>query len=527
MNVTAHPPLQALPGAIRRLIARIGPGPLLAAGLFPHVVAIGLFGWLTFHRIGYPLELGWVEGILMDSIRRLASLQPVYPAPTLDYIPLAYMPGYYLAVAPFVEILGLHLWVPRAVSLAQTLLAAYLIARAVRRETGQDALALAGAGLFFGAFGFCGGSYDHVQPNSQLVLFALAGATTLRESRGASAAALAGAWFGLAFLTKQHGLLMGLAMLPYLLLLDRRRLLPYLFSLAVFAGGGYLLLKSAFGPWFVFYTWDVPAHWSTFDLIKTENFGRYVVGVFGVCTTLIALGALPAAWRDEDDRRGWVWWWCAAGGFAAGLLATLDPYSYRHTLTPMVATFALVAPIAAWRVVRAVQGDRATATLATGIVLWLLAPQYVPIVYSVHDHLPRHGAAPLREAFYERLRAVPQRVLMVNHGYYLPDAGRRPSFHMLALEDILRSNGNALLRRDPTYFDRQLSALLEGPDRPWILTDRPIEELGDRSNPWWRRIAGGYAVRDSFPEIVQVELPLTGLNEAPHYLYAPTERGAP
>lgn len=69
------------------------------AGAFPHAAAIGAFVWLAAQRFGHPLELGWVEGVLMDSIRRLAEGRPLYPAPTLDYIPLACMPGYDLVAA--------------------------------------------------------------------------------------------------------------------------------------------------------------------------------------------------------------------------------------------------------------------------------------------------------------------------------------------------------------------------------------------------------------------------------------------
>jgi hypothetical protein len=235
----------------------------------------------------------------------------------------------------------------------------------------------------------------------------------------------------------------------------------------------------------------------------------------------MALAALPIVRAPEDGGRGWIWWWAAAGGVAVGLIATLDSYSYRHTLMPVVALFALAAPIAAWRIVHGMSGGRLPAALAAALVLLLLAPQYAPILYHVRRHVPKPSVEPQRDRFYERLREVPARILLLNHGFYLYDAGRRPSLHLLALEDILRSRGNALLRRDPGYFDRRLSALVSGPSRPWILTDRPMETLGDHSNPWWRKIAARYAVRDSFPAIVEVELPLLGPNEAPRYLYAP------
>jgi hypothetical protein len=496
---------------------------VLVAGVLVHLVAILSFLWLTAHRVGYPLELGHVEGVLMDTVRRLVTGQNPYPAPTLDFMPLAYMPGYFLVTAPFVQWFGTHLWVGRAVALVETLVLAVLIARIIYRETGSRAMALSGPALFLGAYGFCGGSYDLVQPNSQLVLFAILGVALLRERTGMAGAIASGVCLGLAFLTKQHGLLFGLAMLPWLALHDRRRLLPFTIAFAAIAAGGYAIMAAAFGPWFTFYTYDVPSHWSEFDLIRTENLGRYVFGVFGVSASITLIALLPARGSNPRDRQADIWWWCAAGGLATGVLATLDPYSFRHTLMPMVAALAIVAPLSALLVARRLEGSRLPRVASVTIALWLLALQYVPLLYSVRRYIPETDGRALRAAFYDRLHAIPSRAMILNHGFYLRDAGGRPSVHLLALEDILRSNGNDLLEREPDYFDRQFATLISGPSRPWLVTDVPLPEVGDLSNRYWRVIAEHYALRDSFPSLADALLPSAGLQQSPRYVYAPIE----
>jgi hypothetical protein len=492
---------------------------LLLAGAAVHAFAAAVFVWIASHRVAYPLELGHVEGVLMDTVRRFTTGQPVYPAPGLDFTPLAYMPGYFMTVAALAQLFGTHLWVGRAVALAETLLIALLLARTVRRETGSRALALIGPGIFLGAYGFCGGSYDLVQPNSQMILLALAGFALLRERTGVTAALAAAACFGLAFLSKQHGLIFGLAALPWLYLRDRRRLVPYAAMLALCAGGGYALFLYLFGPWFSFYTYDVPSHWSEFDLIRLENMGRYVFGVFGVSVTLAVAALLQRRPKGESPHGVELWWWAALGGLGTGVMATLDPYAYRHTLMPMVTMLALVAPLAAWRLASGFGGLHRPVAIAA--VLWLLVPQYVPLLFSIRHYLPRADGWELREAFYERLHRIPGRAMILNHGFYLADAGERPSVHLLAIDDIIRARGNRLLAADPAYFERAFASLETGTDRPWLVTDVPLERVGDVSSPHWIRVARAYALTDSFGPLTQALLPTAGLQQAPRYIYAP------
>jgi hypothetical protein len=238
------------------------------------------------------------------------------------------------------------------------------------------------------------------------------------------------------------------------------------------------------------------------------------------------MAVLPGDARDPADRRAEIWWWCAAGGFATAALATLDPYSFRHTLMPMIAALSVVAPIAAWRVVSARLGG-VSAALAVGLALLLLVPQYVPLLYSVRRYIPDSDGRALRHQFYDHLHAIPGRALLLNHGFYLRDAGARPSVHLLALEDILRAKGNALERRDPQYFDRQFAQLVSGSGRPWLVTDVPLDQVGDLSNRYWRVIAPHYDVRDSFPALSSALLPTAGLQQSPRYVYAPVETAGP
>ncbi|HTO91661.1 MAG TPA: hypothetical protein VMJ70_11080 [Candidatus Sulfotelmatobacter sp.] len=501
------------------------PWPILIAAGLVHLLAILTWINLAIHRYRHPLELGNVEGMLMDSIVRLAHGQPLFGPPVLDFIPLAYMPGFFIVVAPLVKIFGPFLWVPRLVSVIETLVLAAAIARYVWLDTRSLVLAIAGAGIMIGGFGFAAGCYDLVGPNAQFMMFAIAGMLALRETRGAAGAILAGVLIGASFLSKQHGLLFGLMALPYLLFFDRRRLVPFAVALAAAAGGGYALMTLWFGKWFPFYTYDVPSHWSTLSFVRIQNYiGKDVFGTWGVCSVPAVLAIVPA-WR-EGDRRVLLAWSAWGGGLAAGLLATLDPYAYRHTLMPVVVSLALLAPIAAQRILRAAfaGGTSASATTeraVTAIAALLLVLQYPAVAYSARRYLPPPHAEETRAAFYARLKAIPGPVLMPYHGFYTWEALGKTSFHLLALDDIVRAHGNRLLRTDPQLLDRMFDGLRHGPNRPWLVLDLPLERTGDVSLPMWQSLAPHYRLVDSLGVITEGLRPVAGLRDAPSLIYQP------
>jgi hypothetical protein len=501
-------------------------------GLAGVVHLTSTLSWLriALHRVGHPLELGNVEGMLMDSIVRLSRGQALYGPPTLDFIPLAYMPGYLMVVAPLARLFGPHLWEGRLVALVEVLALAALIAWAVWRETRSRVLALAGAGLLFAGYGYAAGTYDLIQPNSQMLMLAVLGLVVLRETRGRLGAGLAAVLMAASFFSKQHGLLFGLMALPWVLFHDRRRFVAYGLTFAIATLGGFALMTAWFGSWFPFYVYDVPSHWSRFSMVRVLNFvGHDLFGIWGLCSfsAVLSLGAAArrgdATATPDDDARSLLWWYAWCGGIGAGLLATLDPYAYRHTLMPVVVALALLAPIALQRVTRAVTGATAAAGAATALAAALLVLQYPPLAYSEHSYLPPPHGAETRAGFCARLRAVPGRVMIPWHGFYSYEATGRSSLHLLALDDITRAHGNALARRDPQALERLFAPLRSGPGRPWLLLDRPIEQTGDESRRYWLEIAPHYRLADSLTQFGPGLRPVAGLRDVPVLLYAPVD----
>ena len=75
-------------------------------------LAVGLL------RIWHPYELMWMEGEVLEHVRRVAAGEPLYVAPTFEFTPLIYTPLFYYTSALVSMIVGEGFTAMRGVSLA-------------------------------------------------------------------------------------------------------------------------------------------------------------------------------------------------------------------------------------------------------------------------------------------------------------------------------------------------------------------------------------------------------------------------
>lgn len=480
-------------------------------------LAIVLFFASTLQRLPSPIELGSGEGTLMDHAIRFAAGLPVYGPPSFEFIPLAYMPGVPLLAAPLVHWFGPQFWIGRGIDIAFAAALCALIVWALRRECGRWSTGVAAAGIFLMGQGFTLGCYDVFRPDVVMLFLAVAGAATVRYTTGVRGAAAAGFLFGLSFVAKQHGLVFGLAMLPYLWFADRRRLVPYAVFLALFAGGFFLLLRAWLGPWFTFYVLDVPRHWSEFSRHRIQHYvTQEAFGRFAMLTVPATLALATRPWRE----RAGVWWWMAFGGFGTGLMATLDPYAFLHTMMPSLLAYALVGPLALERLLEAGFVRRRTAfTWAAAAVI---AVQFAALPFSPRALRPRPGGAAALHEFTDFLRRQ-GRAAVVFHGFYTSVAGMGTGLSILPLDDVVRSHGNSLLRRDPGYFDRMFARWRSGPGRPVIVSDTTLAMTGDVSRPYWASLVPGYRLVGTLGDLANRLRPVVGEHDTPRYVYVPVD----
>jgi hypothetical protein len=368
--------------------------------------------WAFAVRIGFALELEWMEGGVLHQAARFASGQPLYPPPSIDFVPFLYTPGYPIVVGTLGWLLGGPSFVlGRAVSILATVATGWAIAAAIRGEGKPREYAWAGAGLFAAGYVFTFRWYDLARPDSLYIALVLWALVHLRRSASRRRAALVGGLLmALAFWTKQTAASFVVASGIGALLVAPRALPWYAGVIAIVDGGGMLWGNAATDGWLWTYVFELhQTHAFNDERFSTKTWGMFAhaappLVLWGAIATGRSLDRLRRRrWPEPGAWRGPVYWWLMA---AAGLLVSAVGYSTAwaepNAFIPGVALGAVAIMVSIPTVGRF--GAVGLGLVAVQLAFaWLVEPMYQPI----QDDGPRAWAKSY--AWQRTSRTIPSR----------------------------------------------------------------------------------------------------------------------
>ena len=386
-------------------------------------------------RIGYPHQLEWMEGGMVDHVRRVMDGQPLYVPPTLEFVPFLYPPLFYGISAVAASVIGPTFLTLRLVSVLSALCCAWLVYRLASSEGGREAGWL-GCGLFIATF-FAGGSWFDLARVDMLFLALLLSVFAVVQNRQTAARyAVAGILLGLAFLTKQTALVAAFPFCVYILWRDRMKALPLPIAAALIAGSVLAVLSSTSDGWSTFYLFAMPGDhaWSITTIVSfwTED----LLGVLGIAI-VIAVASLIGL--PPGKRNWWIAILLGVGGSA--YLSRLHIGGWINVLIPVYAVGSALCGVGVvWLRKKAGSLRQAAVPKALALLYGALCVQFAGLVVNPTDHIPsqadRDSGARL-EAF---LAAQPVPAYAPSYGYLAERAGHPPGAHMMAMWDVLRTN---------------------------------------------------------------------------------------
>lgn len=399
------------------------------ATLAVSVGTLALVAFVVAQRIGYPYELEWLEGAVLQHVGEVRAGRSPYAEPSMRFSPFYYTPLYYYLAAPTLSLFGEGFLGPRLVSLAASIGCIGLVFAFVVGETRDRSAAFAAGGVFAGGYGWSGRWFDVARIDMLFLGLVLAGAYALRFERGRARAALAGALLAAAVLTKQTAILVALPLLGEAAL--RRRLVAAgTFAGVLVVAATYLELDSR--GWFRYCLFElgrghaiVPARLFSFwtnDLVLRLPFVLLLVG-----------GALASELRKRDAFYPLF----ALGTLAAAYLPRIKIGGYDNNLLPLFALGAVGAGVALARLVGSVS-DRRRVRLAWGLAFAQLAwslPRESPLGW-----VPTEQDRAAGDALVRMLGAAAGEVLVPTAPYLAERAGKRGSAHHMNLRDLVWSN---------------------------------------------------------------------------------------
>jgi hypothetical protein len=407
------------------------------ATLIAALAYLGAVVALMCVRVPYPFEIEWMEGAMVDHVHRLASGEPLYVAPSLNFTPFLYPPGFYAASVALSWIVGDGFLPLRLVSALSSVGTLILIGLFVTRETRCRDLGLVAAGLFAACFQV-GGSWFDVGRVDMLFLFLLFGALfAIRYGRRAPAFVLAGLLLAAAFLTKQSAAVMALpAMLWLVITKPGAGALAALVAGSV-AGGTTLWLDQLHDGWYSYYVFQLPSgyplnKWKLLNFWTEDLVPMAVAGGLGLLTLL----------SSEDARSRAFFASVAIGLFGGAWLSRGNDGGWLNVLLPAFAALSVLAGLGASALQRALV-ERAEVPAATQAWPGLLVlVQFGVLIYNPLQQLPPPRGAEAGHALVQMLNHARGPVWIPDHGYLAALAGKPEHAHWMAVTDIL-TNGPA------------------------------------------------------------------------------------
>ena len=133
-------------------------------------------------RIGFALELEWMEGGMLHQALRLQRGEPIYPEPSTAFVPFLYTPGYAVTLAALGKVFPLDFVLGRAVSIAAWIAIGLGLWRVGAVEGKPVAHRAAAVGLWCSAYVFTFRWMDVARPDMLYLALTLWGLVLLREA---------------------------------------------------------------------------------------------------------------------------------------------------------------------------------------------------------------------------------------------------------------------------------------------------------------------------------------------------------
>lgn len=415
------------------------------------LTAIGTYVTLAVIHLRYPFEIEWMEGGLVDEVRRVLAGQKLYVKPTLDYVPYIYAPLWFYVAAVFAKIFGIGFFSARLTSFLASLVAIALIFRIVQREGRSRLAALLAAGLFTATYAISSAFFDIARVDSLFVALLLGGFYVLRSRSSLRSRFAAAALFTLAYLTKQSGLMIFAPIALHIFIAERwKRGLAFAFGGAAMMVATTLVLDRMHEGWFYYFVFWIPRQhpwvskmWTAFwleDLLAPVAISM-VVALFHVTVD-----------RGAEGRR----FWAAAlvGTLAASWVGRLHAGGWPNVIMP---GFAMIATVFGLGLAGALQLAEslpiARRRSVEAFALALAAAQLAVLVYNPKRFIPTAVDRASGEKVLEAMRAANGDVWIPAHGHLASLVGKPVHAQEMAINDVIGMGGGkpgAVLRAEIT-----------------------------------------------------------------------------
>ena len=455
------------------------------------IVLVGL-------RVGYPFELEWLEGAMVDHVRTILSGAPLYAKPSLAFIPLTYTPLYFYVAAAVAKLTGVGFLPLRVISIAASAGVLVVLYRLAARETGDASAGMVAAGLFAAMYGWTDGWLDLARNDSLFLLLALIAIYILRWYTTPGAYVGAGLLMVLSFLVKQTGLIVAVPLALFCAWRGRLAFACFAGTVATMGLGSTVLLDRMFDGWYLYYIRDVPAQ-HPLALEMLWGFWRFDVLRPLPLAFLASAGYLAALIRYPNRDAALFYVLATAGLFGGAWASRLHSLSYVNVALPAYAALSLLFATLVYHRRFAVDLVGPARLPAAQCVLYAAAlTQLLRLGYLPNRLVPTEQDVAAGRSLLNGVASEQGEPFLPFHGYLPTLVGKASHAHAVVIADVIRGDtgeaGKALAGElDRALKDHRFTSVVavDGPTpvSPWLpieLHYGPAGPLVNRRSTFWR-----------------------------------------
>ena len=458
---------------------------LLGATLLAYLAA---FLGISVARILYPYPLDDLEDVALTEVQRILAGQPIYVAPTLEYVPLIYGPVYFYLSAAIASVTGPGFGSLRLVATLASAASMACAALLVRRETGSPAAALLAAGLLAATYPLVNGAMSAGRTDSTCIFFLLAMLYVIRPAPRVAwwAVGASGALAGLALLTKQSSIPVVLAALVYLVCVAPRQVRAFVLAACVTVGVPMVLLSAQSDGWALFYLWDLPRrHELRPDLLST--FWRADVLPYMTVALLFGPVFLIARALARDWKVILFYALVTASMLASAWAPRANIGGARNVLLPAYAMLAILAGLGLHEAVAQLRSSNRANTRAFGAYALLVGLfQCLVLVYGPRAMAPYRSDLWADERMANKLAELQGSIFAPSYGGYLTVTRSSQQPDIGALQELTGAYGGSMTPQGRQWLAelraalerRQYDYILLGPESTAFLLNGVILEGG-------------------------------------------------
>lgn len=415
-------------------LARIG----VLLGALASIAAVLL---TMSYRLTFPFELNYMEGTMVEHVQRILAGKPLYVAPSMEFVPYLYPPGFYAASAAVSRVVGEGFLPLRLVSAASSLGTLLILAAFVRRETGEWYWAIVTGGLFAATYVISGTYFDVGRVDMLAVFLSCAALYLIAFGERVWMRVAAGLLIAAAFHTKQTGALMTAPAVLWLLVFHWRAGLTVAATAAVATVASAAWLDAVNSGWYRFYVFEMPSAFRIEVPLLTGFWTDDILPRMGIAS-------VPALFYFLVPRPAerTLMYAAVLGGLLFGAWMNRVGGGTVNVFMTAFGAIALGAGLGmhAWMKGIAAAGPHLTAFQLLPYVMVLV--QFGMLAYDPREHTPSERSLRAGHALVETLRQTPGPVWVPYHGYLATMAGKAPQAHWMAVSDVLMSDREDLRR---------------------------------------------------------------------------------